>query len=219
VRPRTRRGPRVPSTEAAKTALERLAHGARSILQRELTEHEVDQFSKYLFLLMKWNSQHRMIGSNAPLWIVENLFLDSLLFLQVIPNAIRSLVDIGSGAGLPGLPMKIVRPEIRTLLVESKQRRASFLKAAVRELGLSDIEVLSDRVLTAPDGWRKTFDAAVARCAGKPNSTIRLAMEFVRAGGAVVLSGPPAQRGISQGRYTVVQLPDGTRRRFLVCSA
>jgi 16S rRNA (guanine527-N7)-methyltransferase len=219
VRPRTRRGPRVPSTEAAKTALERLARGARSILHRELTEDEVDQFNKYLLLLIKWNSQHRMIGSNAPLSIVENLFLDSLLFLHVIPNAVRSLVDIGSGAGLPGLPMKIVRPEIRTLLVESKQRRASFLKTAVRELGLSDIEVLSDRVLTAPDGWRKTFDAAVARCAGNTDSTIRLAMEFVRAGGPVVLSGPPTQRGTSQGRYTVIQLPDGTSRRFLVCSA
>jgi 16S rRNA (guanine527-N7)-methyltransferase len=160
-----------------------------------------------------------MIGSNSPLWIVDNLFLDSLLFLHVIPRTVGSLVDIGSGAGFPGVPMKIVRPEIRTLLVESKQRRASFLKTAVRELGLSDMEVLSDRVLTAPDDRRKRFDAAVARCAGNADRTIRLAMEFVRAGGPVVLAGPPTQRGINKGRYTLVQFPDGTSRRFVVCSA
>ena len=157
-----------------------------------------------------------MVGSNDALWIVENLFVDSLLFLQVIPHTVTSLVDIGSGAGVPGIPLKIVRPDIRMLLVESKERRASFLKTAVRELRLSNIGVLSDRVLDVPGDLWKSFDAAVARCAGRADSTIRLGTEFVRPGGTVVLSGPPAPLRADAGRYTVIQLPDGTTRRFVV---
>ena len=173
-------------------------------------------FSKYLGLLIKWNNQHRMIGSSAPLWIVENLFVDSLLFLQVVPQTATSLVDIGSGAGVPGIPLKIVRPDIRMLLVESKERRASFLRTAVRELRLADIAVLPDRVLDVPGDFRNSFDAAVARCASSHDSTIRLGIQFVRPGGMVVLSGPPTPRGTDAGRYIVIQLPDGTARRFIV---
>jgi len=159
-----------------------------------------------------------MIGSNAPLWIVENLLVDSLLFLRVIPQTVMSLVDIGSGAGLPGIPLKIVRPDIRVLLVESKGRRATFLRTVIRELRLSDIGVLSDRVLDVPGDLCKSFDVAVARCAGRSGRTIRLGMEFVRPGGTVVLSGPPAPRQADAGQYTVIPLPDGTTRRFIVHS-
>lgn len=218
VRRRTRHEPRVPSPEGIKTALERFSEGARSILRRELIEDETERFHKYLILLIKWNNQRKMIGSSNPLWIVENLFLDSLLFFHVVSDTVRALVDIGSGAGLPGIPMKIIRPDLQVLLVESKQWRASFLKTAVRELRLSDIDVLSDRVRTAPDAWRKSFDAAVARCAGDSESTIRLGQEFVRAGGSIILSGPPIPRGINVGQYAVVELPDGTSRRFVVHS-
>ncbi len=160
-----------------------------------------------------------MIGTSDPTWIAEELFLDSLLFLHVVPDTVESLVDIGSGAGLPGIPIKIVKPSLRMLLVESRQRRASFLSAIVRELGLTGIQVLSERVLTVPANWRGAFDGAVARCAGSSESTMRLGAEFVRRGGTVVLSGPPAPRKAEIGRRIVVRVgADSPRspRSFLV---
>src|SRR5207244_11410553 len=133
----------------------RLARGAASILGRDRVGGETVRFNKYLELLIKWNSKHRIIGSTDPTWLADHLLLDSLVFLHVIPPTVKCLVDIGSGAGLPGLPIKIVRPDIRMLLVESRQRRASFLKTAVRELELVDVEILSERVLSVPSRWRK----------------------------------------------------------------
>src|SRR4030095_4695568 len=68
------------------------------------------------------------------MWIVEHLFLDSLLFLRLVPSTARSLADIGSGAGMPGVPIRIVRSDAEVTLVESRRRRASFFSALVREL-------------------------------------------------------------------------------------
>ena len=70
---------------------------------------------------------HRIIGSTEPDWIVEGLLLDSLLFLRVLSPDVQSILDFGAGAGLPGIPIKIVRPEIELTLLEARRRRASFL--------------------------------------------------------------------------------------------
>src|SRR5918992_1358518 len=113
-----------------------LAGGAREILGRPLSQSEAALFYKYMTLLIKWSSTHRMIGWAEPLWIVENLFLDSLLFLRILPPDIRSVMDLGAGAGIPGIPLKIVCSELHVTLLEARRRRAFFLSTVVRELGL-----------------------------------------------------------------------------------
>jgi len=110
--------------------LESLAEGTQEILGRPLTKRERGLFCKYLELLIKWNKSQRLIGSAAPHWIVENLFLDSLLFLKVFPSPPSTLLDLGAGAGLPGIPLKIVLGEVELVLVESRQKRVSFLSSA-----------------------------------------------------------------------------------------
>ena len=82
-------------------ALDPLTSGARSSLGRALTEPELEAFDKYLKLLQQWQRSQRLIGSTEPRWIVENLFLDSLLFLHLVPDDVRSVADLGSGAGVP----------------------------------------------------------------------------------------------------------------------
>ena len=113
-----------------------LSVGARRILGRALDQSEEGRFDKYLTLLIKWSSVHRLVGWTEPVWIVENLFLDSLLFLKVLPDTVRSLMDLGSGAGIPGVPLKIVRRHLQVTLLEARERRVSFLSTVVRELGL-----------------------------------------------------------------------------------
>ena len=196
-------------------ALRTLASGAEQILERPLTEAQSESFAKYLEILTKWQKAQRLVGSAEPGWIVENLFLDSLLFLKVLPMATQSLVDIGSGAGIPGLPIKIVEPSLAVTLVESRQRRVSFLRAVVRELGLGGVEVIGERLENLVDRLRGRFDVATMRCSGDPASIVPVALEMVRDGGVVVATAPAQPSPAAQGIR--VDVPDPVRARPRHC--
>jgi 16S rRNA (guanine527-N7)-methyltransferase len=173
-------------------------------------------FVKYLFLLIKWQKTQRLVSSDDPRWIVENLFLDSLLFLRVLPS-LRSLLDLGSGAGLPGIPLKIVRGDLELVLVESRRRRASFLSTVVRELALADVRVIAERVEDHLAELAGRFDAVVMRCAGDVNELLPLGARLVARGGVVVASGPPAPTPLVMGEWVEVEgLRPGSTRRFAV---
>lgn len=194
-------------------ALDVLALRAEGILARRLTGAELESFGKYLSLLRKWQRTHRLVGSTEPGWVVERLFLDSLLFLRVLPENMRSLADLGSGAGFPGIPIKIVRPDLDVTLIESRRRRVSFLSAVLRELGLGRAQVLAGRAEHIPEGRAHTFDAVTMRCAGNPEELLPTARALVLPGGVIVISGPPDRRPNPQGRWVTVEgvLPESTR--------
>src|SRR5215208_2420874 len=115
-------------------------------LRRPLSDEEGAQFSKYLNILTKWQKTHRLIGSVQPSWVVTNIFLDSLCFLELMPSGVSRVADVGSGAGVPGIPMAIVRPDVTFSLIEARERRASFLSTVVRELELAHVEVVARRL-------------------------------------------------------------------------
>lgn len=199
------------------TPLDALASGGASILGRPLSAVELDAFGKYLKLLQKWQKSQRLVGSAEAAWIVDKLFLDSLLFLRVLPRDMRSLADVGSGAGLPGIPIKIVRPELRVALIESRAKRASFLSAAVRELALGETQVVAQRVEDYARESSRTFDAVVMRCAGDFGALARASAGLVRAGGAIIASGPPRKQPLGLGEWVEIAGVDpGDRRRFAV---
>jgi len=196
-------------------ALAALAHGAQQILGRPLSEAEAALFAKYLNLLSKWQRSQRLVGSSAPGWIVENLFLDSLLFMRVLPFRPRSLLDLGSGAGLPGVPMKIVMPDVDLVLVEARQRRASFLSSVVRELGLTATRVMRGRAEDLLPELEGHSDAVVMRCAGNPSAIFPLAARLVAPGGVVIASGPPRPKEApSPGRWVEVRILGTGRTRW-----
>ena len=198
-------------------ALDALASGALTILGRALAVAERDAFDKYLKLLVKWQRSQRLVGSADENWIVENLVLDSLLFLRVLPEGVTSIADVGSGAGFPGIPLKIVRGHLRVALIESRQRRASFLSAAVRELQLSETRVVNSRVEQYAAREPHKFDAVVMRCAGDFEALAQAASGVVVAGGLIVASGPPEPRALAAGEWVEVEgARPGAARRFVV---
>jgi len=151
------------------------------------------------------------------MWIVEHLFLDSLLFLKMLPSTAATILDLGSGAGLPGLPMKIINEDLDVTLAESRRRRASFLSTAVRELALSRTRVISDRLEDPARELEGRFDAVVMRCAGDLNKLMPLASRLATRGGVVVASGPPESRALNLGDWVVVpSWVPGKTRRFAV---
>jgi 16S rRNA (guanine527-N7)-methyltransferase len=190
-----------------------LREGARAILGRALTSAEVVKFLKYLDLLVKWQKVQRLVGSSEPGWIVDNLLLDSLLFLHVLPAPLGRLMDLGAGAGLPGIPLGIVLSATAVTLVEAKQKRASFLSAAVRDLGLGTARVINARAEDLPPELDGSFDAVVLRCAGPLADLMPVARRFMAPGGTVVAAGPPKPEPLSEGTWTNVpgRGPRGTR--------
>ncbi len=205
----TRKGPEPP--------LDALSRGSRALLGRSLTDTEQALFLKYLDLLTKWQKSHRLIGSHDLAWIVENLILDSLLFLQVLPSSVSSVLDFGSGAGVPGIPIKIVKPDVKLILVESRRRRASFLSTVVRELGIEDTRVIAGRVEEFMGDLAGSIDAVVMRCAGDPEILFPTAAQLVSASGIVVASGPPEPKPTALGQWlTVEDRARGRPRSFLV---
>jgi 16S rRNA (guanine527-N7)-methyltransferase len=167
--------------------------------------------------LVKWQSIHRLLGSSEPKWIVERIFLDSLLFRRILPADARDVLDAGSGAGVPGIPLKLVDPRLRLTLVESRQRRVSFLSAAIRELALAETRVVSERLEAVVRDSSGRFDSVVARCAGNVGFLFGIGAHLVRPGGVVIVSGPPEEYRLPAGQWiTVPSVSPGETRRFAV---
>ena len=150
---------------------------------------------------------------------MERVFLDSLLFKRVLPSDARDVLDVGSGAGIPGIPLKLVDPGLRLTMVESRQRRVSFLASAIRELSLEGTEVVGERLEEVIRQLADRFDVVVARCAGDVGYLFGIGVHLVRPGGVVIASGPPEAYRLPAGRWVDVPgVRPGETRRFAVCT-
>jgi 16S rRNA (guanine527-N7)-methyltransferase len=217
------RGSRAPQNRALPPPSDapklRLTTGARRILGRELTSAEQASFDIYMGLLAAWQRVYRLVGSADPGWVVDELILDSLLFTPFLPRTATRVLDLGSGAGIPGIPLKIVSPALRFTLLDARRRRASFLATVVRELGLADTEVLSlraEEALARRPEARAGFDVVVTRCAGRLASVARSAALFLAPGGRLIASGPPDPGLVNgPGEWVTVRHPCKERPRTL----
>lgn len=184
------------------------------IIGRPLTEQETAQFLRYLGLLSRWNRKARLSAITKPVEVVRLHFLDSLLSLRAELPAATRVIDVGSGAGFPGIPVKIVRPDLQLTLLEAASHRAAFLEIAGKEMGL-ELEVIHARAEEAAheEQWRERFDGAMARALAPLASACELTMPFVKPNGRVVLlKGPSVRSELAAGRRTVGKLGGGVMR-------
>lgn len=193
----------------------RLRASAAQALGRPLGADEAALLIKYLNLLVKWQKSQRLIGSSDPRWIVDNVIVDSLLFARALPQGISTLCDVGSGAGIPGIPLKSVMPAVDVTLIESRERRASFLAAAIRELPLARCRLINRRIEDVSQDLSGRFDAVVMRCAGDPQGLVTAVASLLAPGGAIVASGPPSASRLSVGQWLEVDGPRGPRRFWI----
>jgi 16S rRNA (guanine527-N7)-methyltransferase len=166
-------------------------------------------------LLQKWQRSQRLVGSSDPAWIIDHIILDSLLFARILPPESNRILDVGSGAGVPGVPLKIVLSGAAFTLLEARAKRISFLSAVVRELALGDCEVLHARLEDVALQRPGVYDAVVMRCAGDPADLQASALRLLRPGGALIASGPPRRRDIQTDHWREVDGPLG-RRQFWI---
>jgi 16S rRNA (guanine527-N7)-methyltransferase len=135
-----------------------------------------NQFSAYLALLMRWNARLSLTAIREPAQIIRRHLAECAFAAQHLPVDIESLLDYGSGAGLPGIPFAICRPEIRVTLAEAQGKKASFLREAVRTVG-TGTEVYDGRVETITKG--SAFHAVSMRAVEKMELAIPIALRLV----------------------------------------
>jgi 16S rRNA (guanine527-N7)-methyltransferase len=130
-------GPAPPSETAIVRAL--------GEFQITATAEQVLQIQQYIRILLQWNDKVNLTAIRDPLEILYRHFCESMYAAVVVPVETGRLADVGSGGGFPGLPLKIIRPELRVFLVESSIKKVTFLAEVTRELGLRDVQVLARR--------------------------------------------------------------------------
>lgn len=148
-----------------------------------LPEH-AEKLEKYAEILLEWNQKMNLTAVTVPEEIVLKHFIDSILGAKYLPEGV-SLCDVGTGAGFPGLPLKIFRPDIRLTLMDSLNKRVLFLKEVVRELSLDGVEEIHIRAEDAGKSsiFREKFDVVTARAVAKLNTLCEYALPLTRVGG------------------------------------
>jgi 16S rRNA (guanine527-N7)-methyltransferase len=128
------------------------AQPSLAVIRRALGEFKIPsydgqvlQIQQYIGILLAWNEKINLTAIRDPLEILYRHFCESMYAAQAIPLERGRLADVGSGAGFPGLPLKIIRPDLRVFVVESNIKKVAFLAEVTRELGLRDVQVLARR--------------------------------------------------------------------------
>jgi len=152
-----------------------------------LSGQQLDCISTYINMLLRWNRKINLTSVRRPEEIVtrhfgESLFAARHLFTESAAPALR-VIDVGSGAGFPGLPLKIYAPAIRLTLIESHQRRAAFLSEVIRELKLSEAEVFAGRA----ESFAGDADLVTMRAVEKFERALSAAVGLVAPGGRLAL--------------------------------
>jgi len=142
-------------------------------LALDVAPHVLDSFHEYLLLLMKWSQSMNLTAVREPEKIVVRHFLESLLLVKLLGNA-RTLVDVGSGAGFPGVPLGLAIPGMSVKLVESAGKKANFLRQLVRELAMPNVDVFHGRVENMADSpdHRRSFERATSRAVALSRRTL-----------------------------------------------
>ena len=149
----------------------------------------VERLLVYLAELMKWSRRVNLIARDTPeTQVVETHFLDSLTLLPFLDGAGEvHLLDVGSGAGFPGLALACVRPDARFTLCEPRQKRVSFLRHVVRTLGLANVEVVAERVEAHLADWPGRFTHITSRAVAEPAAFLPLVRPLVTPATRVLL--------------------------------
>jgi len=189
----------------------------RAALERGLEElklalpaHVHDQLIAYVALLAKWNRSYNLTAIREPHAMVSQHLLDSLAVLPHLsmPENGARLADVGTGAGLPGIPLALARPQWSVVLIESNQKKAAFLRQATIELGLKNVEVHEGRV----EAWRPAslFSVVISRAFAELAAFVAACRHLLAPGGMLA-----AMKG-KRPDLELQHLPAGVRCKSVI---
>jgi 16S rRNA (guanine527-N7)-methyltransferase len=181
-----------------------------------LTPQEVETFALYYEQLVLWNERVNLTSITDYEGVQVKHFLDSLSCLRVLdtlsPDA--NCIDIGAGAGFPGLPLKIARARMRVTLLESVRKKVAFLEHVVEELGLRSVEVVRERAedLARQPAHRERYDVAVGRAVAQMATLAEYGLPLVRLGGILLAQKGTQIEGEVESALPAIELVGGRLR-------
>lgn len=167
------------------------------------------RFARYYELLVEVNKKVNLTRITQPREVMIKHFLDSLELLAWCPSVGGTLLDMGSGAGFPGIPLKIARPDLPVVLLESSRKKADFLKSAVALLELAGVKVLQARAedLARRDEYRDSFALVVSRAVARLPVLLELCLPLTLPGGIfVAYKGPEAEKEAAEAGRALMEL-------------
>ncbi len=198
----------------------------------ERYRHAIPALSAYFQELYLWNRRLNLTGLRSPGDMIKKHLGDTLVLSRWLPEEVVSVIDIGTGAGIPGLILKILDPDLKVCLLDARRKRISFLQAVIAGLGLEDVWAIQGRAGegAAPmcPGGITTFDLVVSQAVGSIADLLSMAQEFSGADTIVVaMKGPGGKRemeeagaALSEAGWSAQAIKDFTpvqrQRRYLV---
>lgn len=195
-----------------------------------LTEHQTKQFYDYMNLLIEWNKMINLTAINEPDDIILKHFIDSLTAAKEIPENAK-IADIGTGAGFPGIPLKILKPNSEVILIDSLNKRIKFLNEVIEKLGLEKIETIHARAeeIGHNSKYREKCDIVISRAVARLNILIEYMRPLAKIGGkCIILKGPNADEEIKEAKNAIeilggniektqnIILPDSDNKRTII---
>ena len=172
----------------------------------ELNDTQLLQFDTYAKLLVEWNEKINLTAITSPEDIAVKHFIDSLYGLKFL-NGRKNVIDVGTGAGFPGVPLKIANPKIHLTLLDSLNKRLIFLEDVKEKLSLSDVECIHSR---AEDGakcgstLRESYDGAVSRAVANLSCLCEYCLPYVKRGGVfLAYKGPDVEEELANAQNAI----------------
>lgn len=187
----------------------------RGLRELSLSDELATPLWAYAELLLKWNERVNLTAITRPLEVVDKHLLDSVAVLAEVPFGSLGVLDLGAGAGLPGIPWAIARPDLSVTLVDAVQKKVAFVKAAAASLGLAGrVKGVHQRAEGKGDGLGQ-YDLIVSRAFMDIDRWLPLAAQYVKPGGRVMaMLGQAPDEAVVEGAAKVSGLQRVSTRRF-----
>ena len=196
----------------------------------KISDNQIKMFYEYMNLLIEWNEKINLTAIIEPKEVIVKHFIDSIIAAKYIKEG-SSIIDVGTGAGFPGIPLKIYNDSYKVTLLDSLNKRTIFLQEVVNKLGLKDIEIIHGRAedYAQDNKYREMFDYAISRAVAPLNILLEYLVPYTKVDGSIIaMKGSNAEQefieaqnainklGAEAREKNIVQLPEDSGERYIL---
>lgn len=174
----------------------------------DLNEKQLNQFEKYMDLLLEWNEKINLTAITEEDEVILKHFIDSMTANKYIEKE-TSIVDIGTGAGFPGIPISIIRDDVKVTLVDSLNKRINFLNEVISNIELKNINAIHSRAedFGKNKQYRESFDISVSRAVANLSVLVEYLLPLVKVGGkCICMKGSDVEEEIAEAKFAIKEL-------------